>query len=64
MPFDPEPLKEPRGFLRLIQWFIALIAFATCCDFSIKFGFKVDCKKSTDITTPLYFNTPTSYPFR
>lgn len=62
MPFDPEPLKEPRGFLRLIQWFIALVAFATCCDFSLKFGFTIVCQKDSNETHA--FNTKTSYPFR
>ena len=61
MPFNPEPLKEPRGFLRLIQWFIALLAFATCCDFSLKIGFKIDCHNDT---APVHFDTTTSYPFR
>ena len=61
MPFNPEPLKEPRGFLRLIQWFIALLAFATCCDFSLKIGFKIDCNNDT---VPVHFDTTTSYPFR
>ena len=42
MGFDVEPLKEPRGFLRLMQWFLAMIAFATCCDFSVQFGFKAE----------------------
>lgn len=62
MPFDPEPLKEPRGFLRLIQWFIALLAFATCCDFSLQFGFTIVCVDST--VGPFHYNTTTSYPFR
>merc|ERR1712154_753324 len=52
--------KEPRGFLRLIQWFIAMLAFATCCDFSVKFGFTVSCQDNSTY----YFNTTASYPFR
>jgi len=60
MMFNSEPLKEPRGFLRLIQWFIAMLAFATCCDFSVKFGFTVSCQDNSTY----YFNTTASYPFR
>jgi len=62
MGFDVEPLKEPRGFLRLMQWFLAMIAFATCCDFSVKFGFQVNCKEETNITSTLFI-TEATYPF-
>jgi len=65
MPFNSEPLKEPRGFLRLIQWFIAMLAFATACDFSVKMGFTIQCNQADNNTAgPLYFNTTASYPFR
>jgi len=64
-------LKEPRGFLRMIQWFIAMLAFATCCNFSVKFGFEIHCKNHTASTTnssirpgPFNFNISASYPFR
>ena len=29
-------LNEPRGFIRIIQWFLAIIAFATCCSYTGK----------------------------
>ena len=71
MLFNAEPLKEPRGFLRLIQWFIAMLAFATCCDFSTQFGFRITCKNYTDPTTndttpkgPFNFSITATYPFR
>jgi len=71
MLFNAEPLKEPRGFLRLIQWFIAMLAFATCCDFSTQFGFRITCKNSTDPSTndttpkgPFNFSITATYPFR
>jgi len=56
-----------------IQWFIAMLAFATCCNFSIKFGFEIHCKNQTNNNTtnntnirpgPFYFNISASYPFR
>ena len=43
MEFNVEALKEPRGLLRLMQWLFALVAFATCCDFTVTFGFKINC---------------------
>ena len=30
-----EVLKEPRGFIRCIQWFFSLITFATMADFML-----------------------------
>jgi len=45
MEFNFEALKEPRGLLRLLQWLFALVAFATCCDFTVTFGFQINCKE-------------------
>ena len=59
--FNAEPLKEPRGFLRLLQWLFALVAFATCCDFTVKFGFRVECKDANISKT---FETVAAYPYR
>ena len=67
MAFNVEPLKEPRGLLRLLQWFFAMIAFATCCDFSVKIGFTVTCKTDPadpNKTTEHTFDTTARYPFR
>ena len=30
-------LNEPRGFIRIIQWFMAIIAFGLCADYESTF---------------------------
>jgi len=59
---DMEVLKEPRGFLRCLQWFFAMLAFATCCDFSTQIAFDIVCKNNTQQST--HVSTVISYPFR
>jgi len=59
---DIEVLKEPRGFLRCLQWFFAMLAFATCCDFSTQIAFDITCKDNTQKTE--HVSTVISYPFR
>eukprot|EP00092_Neocalanus_flemingeri_P012898 GFUD01013895.1.p1 GENE.GFUD01013895.1~~GFUD01013895.1.p1 ORF type:complete len:265 (-),score=66.07 GFUD01013895.1:335-1129(-) len=58
---DMEALKEPRGFLRCLQWFFAMLAFATCCDFSTKLAFDIVCKDNSQATTMV--TTDITYPF-
>jgi len=41
-------LNEPRGFIRIIQWFLAIIAFATCCSYTGAFKFTYSCLKAGD----------------
>ena len=59
MTFNIEPLKEPRGLLRAMQWMFALVAFATCCDYTVKFGVKISCKEGDGQT----IETTAKYPF-
>ena len=61
MAFNIEPLKEPRGLLRAMQWLFALVAFATCCDYTVKFGVKIACKEGTGDGQTL--ETTAKYPF-
>jgi len=44
---DTRVLKEPRGFMRCIEWFFAIIAFACCCDFSSYVQYTVECTNGT-----------------
>ena len=59
---DMEVLKEPRGFMRCLQWFFAMLAFATCCDFSTPIAFDIECKNNTQALT--HVSTIISYPFK
>lgn len=59
---DMEVLKEPRGFMRCLQWFFAMLAFATCCDFSTRIAFDIECKNNTQALT--HVSTVISYPFK
>ena len=54
--------KEPRGFMRCVQWFFAIIAFACCCDFSTHVDYTVECTapaNSSQKVTHVF-----SYPFQ
>ena len=62
--FNAEPLKEPRGLLRCLQWFFAMLAFATCCDFATKISFDVKCELNPNDTVISHVSVPISYPFR
>jgi len=62
MELNVEALKEPRGLLRLMQWLFALVAFATCCDFTVTFGFQIFC---SDTKFPgKEIKTIASYPYQ
>jgi len=59
--FDMEALKQPRGFLRCLQWFFAMLAFAVCADFSTSIGFDIICRNETQPT--VHITTTAQYPF-
>jgi len=52
--------KEPRGFMRCVEWFFAIVAFACCCDFSTYVEYEVDCRGEDPQTVRHEF----SYPFQ
>jgi len=52
--------KEPRGFMRCVEWFFAIVAFACCCDFSTYVEYEVDCRDASTHTVKHEF----SYPFQ
>ena len=52
-------LKEPRGFMRVLQWFFAICAFATCANFSTFLQYDIMCG---DAKESVRHNV--SYPFR
>jgi len=54
--------KEPRGFMRCVQWFFAIVAFGCCCDFSTHVDYTVECTSpanSSQKVTHVF-----SYPFQ
>ena len=59
---ETEVLKEPRGFLRCIEWFYAIVAFATCANFSTSIGYSITCMNNA--TNPIQVVHPIHYPFR
>ncbi|XP_048477143.1 uncharacterized protein LOC109923715, partial [Rhincodon typus] len=61
MQLDFGPLKEPIGFIKILEWIFAIFGFATCGGFSGKTALNVKCKDAND--TQL-FTANFQYPFR
>lgn len=59
---DTAVLKEPRGFIRCLEWLFAVIAFATCAHFSTKAVYAVECQGKGNTTTLV--EHVISYPFK
>jgi len=57
---DTRVLKEPRGFMRCIEWLFAIIAFSLCCDFGTYVEYTVDCKDAGS----KHYKHSLSYPFK
>lgn len=56
---DTAVLKEPRGFMRCLEWLFAVIAFATCANFSTTSVYSIKCQTQTTTVTH-----PIAYPFK
>ncbi|CAG0904844.1 unnamed protein product [Cyprideis torosa] len=59
--FTIEPLKEPRGFIKCLQIFFAIIAFSIVVNYDGSFSIKASCK---DGGGPTEVNFPLHYPFQ
>ncbi|KAK2513761.1 hypothetical protein Q9966_016036 [Columba livia] len=55
-----EPLREPLGLVRGLQWFFSIFAFATVGGYSGAVSFRVSCSNQSDVTVSAAF----AYPFR
>jgi hypothetical protein len=54
-------LKEPRGFMRILQWIFAILAFATCSHFSTYMQYSVVCQHN--VTNATVVRHVATYPF-
>ncbi|XP_052594257.1 synaptophysin-like protein 1 isoform X2 [Peromyscus californicus insignis] len=54
------PLKEPLGFIKVLEWFASIFAFATCGGFKGTTEIQVSCPKGDNRTVTAAFG----YPFR
>ena len=58
---NTEVLKEPRGFMRCLECFFAMVAFATCANYGSYTEYRVEC---TNSSLSQNVRHDFSYPFR
>ncbi|KAJ8411971.1 hypothetical protein AAFF_G00142380 [Aldrovandia affinis] len=55
-------VKQPLGFIKILQWVFAIFAFSTCGSYSGMFKMSVECKNRTE--SSLNIEVEFEYPFR
>ncbi|XP_028850212.1 synaptophysin-like [Denticeps clupeoides] len=55
-------VKQPLGFIKLLEWIFAIFAFSTCGGYSGMFKMSVDCKNRSE--SDLEIEVEFEYPFR
>ncbi|XP_060930271.1 synaptophysin b [Limanda limanda] len=55
-------LKQPLGFIKVLQWIFAIFAFSTCGSYSGMFKMSVECKNRSE--SDLSIEVKFDYPFR
>uniref|UniRef100_A0A8C7JIG4 Synaptophysin b n=2 Tax=Oncorhynchus TaxID=8016 RepID=A0A8C7JIG4_ONCKI len=55
-------IKQPLGFMKILQWIFAIFAFSTCGSYSGMFKMSVECKNRSE--SDLSIEVEFEYPFR
>ncbi|KAG8447824.1 hypothetical protein GDO86_015070 [Hymenochirus boettgeri] len=55
-------IKEPLGFIKVLEWLFSIFAFATCGSYSGQFSLSIDCKNKNESKPNIKVDF--EYPFR
>ena len=61
--FSMEPLKEPRGFIKIIQWILSIFAFATTTGVDTIISFHANCVNGNSTYISPTESIQVAYPF-